>query len=225
MGEGVVRSPSPATEAERSRHASAIAFGDSTEHGTIVSAVVFIQRKEHLAPIRRVRVAEGRDLEHGLRLDRNERVDVWPPEFLPQVFAALPPYFLSVYPESGALYGKLARFHGVDEDELLVTSGIDGGIKAVFEVATEPGDTVGIVTPTYAMYQVYAKIFDTEAFAVEYTPELEFDVARFEELLARKPSVFFLPNPNQPIESVFDAAELAEFARRTREAGCLFVVD
>lgn len=190
-----------------------------------MGAVVFIREKDHLASVKRVRVAEGRNLEEGLRLDRNERVDVWPPEFLVEVFSQVPGYYLSVYPESGALYEKLASFHGVGEDELLVTSGIDGGIKTVFEVATSPGDTVGIVTPTYAMYQVYARIFDVEAVAIEYTSDLEFDFAQFEELLARKPAVFFLPNPNQPIESVFTVSELAEMANRTKQAGCLFVID
>ena len=188
-----------------------------------MSPVVFIERKEHLTPIKRVRVAEGRDLERGLRLDRNERVDVWPPEFLADVFSAVPPYFLSVYPESGSLYAKLARFHGVDEDELLLTSGIDGGIKTVFEVATEPGDVVGIVTPTYAMYQVYARIFDVQPFALGYTPD--FDLESIDDLLAKSPSVFFLPNPNQPIESVFSVAELAEIAQKTLERNCLFVID
>ena len=190
-----------------------------------MGAVVSIHEKDHLVSVKRVRVAEGRNLDEGLRLDRNERVDVWPPEFLAGVFAQVPPYFLSVYPEPGALYAKLARFHGVSEDELVLTSGIDGGLKTVFEVATSAGDTVGIVTPTYAMYQVYARIFDVDAFAVGYTPELELDVRQLDELLEKGPSVFFLPNPNQPIESVFTVAELAELAERTRERNCLFVID
>ncbi|HET8893454.1 MAG TPA: histidinol-phosphate transaminase [Gaiellaceae bacterium] len=184
---------------------------------------MFIREKDHLASVKRVRVAEGRNLDEGLRLDRNERVDVWPAEFLADVFAQVPPYFLSVYPESGALYSKLARFHGVNEDELLLTSGIDGGLKTVFEAATSPGDTVGIVTPTYAMYAVYARIFDVEAHALGYSQS--FELESIDGLLARKPSVFFLPNPNQPIESVFGVEELAEIARRTLEANCLFVID
>lgn len=190
-----------------------------------MGAAVFIREKNHLASVKRVRVAEGRNLEEGLRLDRNERVDIWPLEFLAEVFSQVPGYYLSVYPEPDSLYEKLARFHGIGEDELLVTSGIDGGIKTVFEVATAPGDTVGIVTPTYAMYQVYARIFDVEAVAIEYASDLEFGFAQFEELLARKPAVFFLPNPNQPIESVFTVSELSEMANRTKQAGCLFVVD
>ena len=35
---------------------------------------MFIQRSQYLKEIKRVRVSEGRDLDNGLRLDRNEKV-------------------------------------------------------------------------------------------------------------------------------------------------------
>src|SRR5882672_263559 len=104
---------------------------------------MFIQRKVYLSKIARIRVSEGRDLTHGLRLDRNEKVDVWPKEMVSDIFLKKPDWFLSVYPESTRLYQKLAKFHGVEEAQLLLTSGIDGGLKTLFEIMTEPGDLVG----------------------------------------------------------------------------------
>ena len=186
---------------------------------------MFIRRRKHLKDIARIRVAEGRDLDNGLRLDRNERVDAWPVQMLAEIFAQKPAWFLSVYPESGALYKKLARFHGLDESELLLTSGIDGGLKTLFEVATEPGDLVGTVTPTYAMYRVYPQLFQVRLEEVAYTQALSFDFPRFEALLDRDPALFFLPNPNQPVESCFSVAELEYFAKKTLEKNCLLVVD
>ena len=186
---------------------------------------MFIQRKSYLRKIARVRVSEGRDLDNGLRLDRNEKVDVWPREVLAEIFLKKPDWFLSVYPESTRLYQKLAKFHGVDESELLLTSGIDGGLKTLYEVMTEPNDLVGAVAPTYAMYGVYPKLFQLQSVDILYTPDLKFGFKQFEEFLARKPTMFFLPNPNQPVESSFDLAQLEEFARKTLAANCLFVID
>jgi histidinol-phosphate aminotransferase len=179
---------------------------------------MFIQRKQHLVDIERVRVAEGRDLEHGLRLDRNERVDIWPPQTLVEMFTAQPDYFLSVYPESTRLYRKLAAFHGVDESELLLTAGIDGGLKTLFEIMTEPGDLVGVVTPTYAMYHVYAKIFQARLLEVPYAPTRAFGFSQWKDLLASHPAICFLPNPNQ-------LAELEEFAREALARDALLVID
>ena len=186
---------------------------------------MFIQRKNYLRKIARVRVSEGRDLDAGLRLDRNEKADVWPRQVMQDIFLSKPDWFLSVYPESTRLYQKLAKFHNVDESELLLTSGIDGGLKTLYEVMTEPGDLVGSVTPTYAMYIVYPKLFQLQAEDIVYTPDLKFGFKQFEEFIAKRPTMFFLPNPNQPIESSFDLAQLEEFAKQTLAANCLFVID
>ena len=99
---------------------------------------MFIKEKDHLRDISRIRVAEGRNLEKGLRLDRNERVDAWGKELLNKIFDEKPDYFLSIYPELNTLYEKLAKFHKIDEENLLLTSGIDGGIKTIFEILTNP---------------------------------------------------------------------------------------
>lgn len=37
---------------------------------------MFIQRKNYLNDLQRIRVSEGRDLENRLRLDRNEKVGI-----------------------------------------------------------------------------------------------------------------------------------------------------
>ena len=186
---------------------------------------MFIQRKQFLANIKRIRVSEGRDLERGLRLDRNEKVDVWPKQVMNDIFMSKPDYFLSVYPESTALYQKLATFHGVDESQLMLTADIDGGLKTLFEVMTAPGDLVGIVTPTYAMYQVYSRLFQTDLCEIGYSEDLQFNMQQLDEFLAKKPTIFFLPNPNQPIESSFTLDELEVFAKKTLAANCMFVHD
>lgn len=186
---------------------------------------MFIQRKNYLNQIQRVRVSEGRNLSNGLRLDRNEKVDVWPKDMLTKIFSEKPDYFLSVYPEATSLYKKLASFHGVSEAELLLTAGIDGGLKTLFEIMTAPGDLVGVVAPTYAMYGVYAKLFQVNLEEITYLPDMSFNHAAFDSFLAKKPTMFFLPNPNQPIESSFSISQLERFAEKTLNHNCLFVID
>ena len=41
-----------------------------------------ITKNLHLKNLKRIRVAEGRNLKKGLRLDRNEKVDLWPKNFI-----------------------------------------------------------------------------------------------------------------------------------------------
>ena len=45
----------------------------------------------------------------------------------------------------------------VKEDKILISSGMDGSIGHIFNFLTKPGDNVGVLSPTYAMYYVYSK--------------------------------------------------------------------
>lgn len=181
--------------------------------------------KKHLEKLIRLRIPENRDLINGLRLDRNEKVSNWEKNILEKVFSRLPSYFLSIYPDLSKIYKKISIFDKVSEENILITSGIDGGIKSIFECAVSKGDTVGTVYPTYAMYQVYAKIFDVKLFEIEYTQDLTFNFKKFDEFLKKKPKVFFLPNPNQPVESYFSLKEIEKIAKKLNKINCIFFVD
>ena len=186
---------------------------------------MFINVKKYLKDLKRIRIPEKRNLNEGLRLDRNEKVDIWPKKIVEEIFCQKPEYFLSVYPDQSNVYRKISQFDSIPENTILLTSGIDGGIKTLFEIMTKPGDLVGVVSPTYAMYTVYSKIFQTELININYKSDLSFDFTCFEEFLNQRPVMFFLPNPNQPIESAFNISELEEFAIKTKEANCLFIID
>ncbi len=186
---------------------------------------MFIQQKPFLRNIKRVRVSEGRKLDIGLRLDRNEKVDVWPPEFLSKIFAAKPDYLLSIYPENDSLYRKLSQFLNVTEDQLMLTSGIDGGLKTLFEIITAPGDLVGVLSPTYAMYKVYANLFQVHLTEIGYASDFSIKYSDLEQFLLQRPAILFVPNPNQPIESALTISELEVLAQRTNQQNCLLVID
>ena len=113
---------------------------------------------QHLINVKRMRVSEGRNLKIGLRLDRNEKVDLWPKTFVKDVLKNKPDSFFSTYPEIFNLYKKIAKFNQVSDDQVLIHSGIDEGIKNIFHLLTKPGDTVGFLSPTYLMYEMLAHL-------------------------------------------------------------------
>ena len=54
---------------------------------------------------------------------------------------------------------QIAKFNKVSEEQILITSGIDGSIKNLLSLITKPKDIIAVLSPTYAMYQVYSNIF------------------------------------------------------------------
>ncbi len=186
---------------------------------------MFIKNNLHLKNIQRKRVAEGRNLVKGLRLDRNEKVDLWPRNFIHQVLKGKPSSFFSTYPEITSLYKKIAKFDKISEEQILLTSGIDGSIKNLLSLITKPKDVIAVLSPTYAMYQVYSKIFQLKLFKIGYTENYSIKKKEFDKFFKLRPKILFLPNPNQPIENTFGLNEIKKIAARCRKINCFLVVD
>tara|TARA_A100001011_G_scaffold16199_2_gene16808 strand:- start:7184 stop:8257 length:1074 start_codon:yes stop_codon:yes gene_type:complete len=180
----------------------------------------------HLKSLRRERIPENRDLKKGLRLNRNERVSPWPKNYLKNIIKNKPGYFLSIYPDLSSLYEKISKHNDVDPSKILVTSGIDGAMKTIWEVYTKPGDRVGVPSPTYAMYYVYSKIYKTKISEIPYDYDtLKLNRKKLKKFIDSKPKILFLPNPNQPVDDTFCLNEIRDIAVKTKKHNTLFVVD
>lgn len=181
-------------------------------------------RYRHLYELRRLRIPEHRQGPGSLRLHRNEKPDSWPKDLLDRIFSSVPDNLLQRYPDAGPFYDKLSQFLGMPTDKVLVTSGIDEAIRTVLTLCCEPGDTF-VSTPGYAMYEVYARIFNLNLVQVLYTPERFTTPAEFCSKIPENAQVVFLPNPSQPVENCFDLDSLREIATHCRSHGILFAVD
>tara|TARA_B100001765_G_C19497168_1_gene337234 strand:+ start:948 stop:2024 length:1077 start_codon:yes stop_codon:yes gene_type:complete len=186
---------------------------------------MIIKKKLHLRNLKRFRVSEGRNLEKGLRLDRNEKVDNWPKDFINKVLSSKPEGFFSMYPEITPLYKKLAKHLKVSEKQILITSGIDDSIKNLFAVLTEPGDNVAVFSPTYLMYEIYSKIYKVKFYPLTYSQDYKLKKEELDQFLSSKPTILFIPNPNQPIESSLSLNELKKLALKCKEKNCFLVLD
>lgn len=184
------------------------------------------KRNRHLEAVSRIRIPENRELDDCLRMNRNERVAGWHENFLRDVFDSKPDYFLSVYPDNDSLYSKLSSYLGVETNQISLSSGMDGAFKAIWETVTEPGDRVGVLGPTYAMYYVYSKIFDTELTQIGYNPDtLKLNWDELNNFIDSGPDILFIPNPNQPVEDPLSKEQISEIATRCNQHGTLLVID
>ncbi len=180
---------------------------------------------DHLKNIVRKRIPEKRDLINGLRLNRNEKVGRWPQNTIKSIFNNLSDDVLSIYPDVGSFSGKLAEHLEIKVSELLITNGIDGGIKTIWDVLTIPGDSIGVLSPTYAMYNVYSEIYNTELTKIEYNKDLSLDLDKIYKFLEQNPRILFIPNPNQPIESCLTVSEIDDLCMVASHSQTYIVID
>jgi histidinol-phosphate aminotransferase len=162
-----------------------------------------------------------------LRLDFNENT-VGPSPAVRRALARLTPDRLAMYPEYEATERRLARYFRVRPAELLVTNGTDDALRLVVDAFVEPGSSVLLVEPTFAMYRFYAELAGARILALHYDRALRFPLDQVLRALGRRsvrgrPRVMFLANPNNPTGTLVGKADLRRILQAAQET--LVVVD
>ena len=164
-----------------------------------------------------------------LWLDKNEN---WDPDLsavVAKVMRELPAEAYCTYPESAALYAKLAAWVGVEAQNLILAAGSDGIIRSVFEAYVAPGDVVIHTVPTFAMYSVYSRMYGAKVVGIEYQPSADGPVLPVEGMLdairTQSPKLVCLPNPDSPTGTVVAPDILERIIAAAGEAGALMLVD
>ena len=170
--------------------------------------------KPHIQKMERYQTSLGRDLSNGIRIDRNEKVSDFSTEVMNEIWKLFKNYSLSASPEAGPLYHKLAENYGINREKIFITSGITEGIRVLYDQATEVGDNIICLDPTYPMYWIYANMYQVEYRKLIYdTMTLKPDLKSLYNQLDKKTRFVFIPNPNLPIESCFGVDEIRQIAR------------
>jgi len=181
--------------------------------------------KSHISKLMRYQTSLGRDLDTGLRLDRNERVSNLPKKVVADIFKRFAPYSFSASPESERLYKKIGQSLNIPKEKIYLTSGITEGIRILFEMLTNPGENVIVLDPTYPMYSIYAQMYQTEYRKFGYKQDLSLDWESLYSNIDDNTTLVMIPNPNLPIESALTIEEVRSVAQSCREHNAILVID
>ena len=164
-----------------------------------------------------------------LWLDKNECAD---PELNSIVMKSLSKISLEAvftYPDLDILYGKVAKFSNVLPENILLTAGSDGAIRACFESCIKSGDSIVLSRPTFAMYEVYSKIYGADVTWLDYEKSLSGPILEVDRvinvIIKKKPKMVCLPNPDSPTGTVFSLVDLRKIIDAAENVGALILID
>lgn len=162
-------------------------------------------------------------------LDKNENIDPVLNSIVREILCNIDGRELYGYPDTSFLYSKLGEYLGVKPDNLMLSHGSDGVIRLVFEAFINPGDKVLCTNPTFAMYEIYSKMYGANFEKVDYHPSDSGPVLSADELVSeirsRKPKLVCLANPDSPTGTVFQSEELREIINAVTDIGGLILID
>ena len=89
----------------------------------------------------------------------------------------------------------LARYTGVERDELVTGCGSDDVLDSALRALAEPGERIALAEPTFAMASTFARMNGLQVVSVGLAPDFSIDP---EALLAARARVIYLCSPNNP---------------------------
>ena len=156
-------------------------------------------------------------------LHRNISPDIITMENLQSFLSDLDIDDLIKYPEIEPLVEQIGQLHEINKNCILITSGIDGGLKTVFEMCTADNDSVATYFPTYAMYKVYSEAYNVNLIDININGD---DTKKeIYNAINKNISILFLPNPNLPVEFGLSQNDISNICVEARKKEVLVVVD
>lgn len=160
-----------------------------------------------------------------LRLDLNENPGGLPQEFIDKVLSEIDPRFIAEYPETLEFTEVLAEYLGTDITHLCLVNGSAEGIRYIIQAFTSPGGKIVGVTPTYAMFEVYSKMYGRNFIPVNYTDDLQMPVDNILNSLTEDVQLLILVNPNNPMGNAYSDEEFRLIFNKAQQLKVTILID
>jgi histidinol-phosphate aminotransferase len=103
----------------------------------------------------------------------------------------------------------LAKYVGVDAEQILVGAGADEMLELVMQLFIEPGDAIVNCPPTFGMYTFNAPIYHAKVINVDRQADFSLDVDAIEQVVCENDiKLLFLCAPNNPDGSLISLETL-----------------
>ncbi len=161
---------------------------------------------------------EGRASKDYLLLDFNERTTGPSPKVKEALKKFIDSGKLQVYPEYGDLEAEIAKYTGVKTTQVMATNGGDQGIDIICRAYLNEGDKVIIPFPGFAMHYQSAGIQGAEILGPTYHKEDgAFPLEETLDLLSEEVKLIILCNPNNPLGSSIQIADVEKILKKAKE--------
>ena len=146
-----------------------------------------------------------------LRLDFNE--NTFAPS--PRVTAKLQELTgerMTVYPEREPVERIVAKHHGLQSDQIILTNGVDEGIHLMACAFLDEGDEVLVCTPTFFMYDVSTSMMTSKLIRVQANDSFDFPFERFMAAITPRTKLIIVATPNNPTGTTVSREHLLQLA-------------
>ena len=159
------------------------------------------------------------------RLDKNERSNDHQNNFIKQLKKEISSNLISAYPEFHQIYKNLAKRFKININNIVLTAGSDSALRNTFEIFYKKNKKVITINPTFAMVDIYCKVFKTKQVKIEYNDKLELDLDSLNKSIDKNTCLIILANPNSPTGSLIEQKDLERIIIKARKYDIKVLID
>jgi aspartate/methionine/tyrosine aminotransferase len=130
-----------------------------------------------------------------------------------------------IAPLRDRLHRDLSAEFGRDVGEVLITSGVSGGLMLAMLAIVDPGDEVIFLDPYFVMYRHLLTLTGGVPVPVDSYPSFRFDADRVSAAVTPRTKAIILNSPSNPTGIVMTPAEVAAAVEVAQRHGLLLISD
>ena len=123
------------------------------------------------------------------------------------------------------LRSDLSKEIGRDVGEVLITSGVSGGLFLAILATINPGDEAIFLDPYFVMYRHLMTLAGGKTLAVDSYPDFRFHAQRIEKAITPRTKLLILNSPSNPTGVVMTETEVHSAVELARKHNLLIVSD
>lgn len=114
---------------------------------------------------------------------------------------------------------------GKSFDDVMISSGVSGGLLLAFMVLVNPGDEVIIPDPYFVMYKHLVNLLGGVPKYLDTYPDFSLSAEKLEKLISPKTKVLLLNSPSNPTGKVYTKEELTAVLKVAKKHNLLVISD
>ncbi len=120
---------------------------------------------------------------------------------------------ITTYPERGPVESIVARHHGLEPEQVILTNGVDEAIHLIACAFLDEGDEALVFTPSFFMYDVSIALMAPGGIRkVQAGADLAFDLERFLAAITPRTKLIIVASPNNPTGATVPREHLLRIA-------------
>lgn len=182
--------------------------------------ILDLEEYEGVEPLERISERIGVPVSQIIKLDANEN-PYGPSPRVKEALAGCDDLHRYPDPDSTVLREALAKFTGMDFDNVIAGAGADELIELACRLFLRPGDSIIDNIPTFGMYSIFTGFYDGRVLNVRRTEGFGVDVPAVLRKIEDKTKIIFVASPNNPTGNTTPEGDIA----RLLHTGLVVVVD